>query len=89
MRPNDAEEIANSLDPDQTAPVGAVWSGTALFAQAYLSENLGSVRYTNLIRILLHFYLVSLPSEMTGSAGLGPGNCSCHCQKRNGVYVQY
>ena len=28
-----------------TAPLGAVWSGSALFAQAYLSENLGSLRY--------------------------------------------
>ena len=23
---------ANSLDPDQTAPIGAVWSGSTLFA---------------------------------------------------------
>ena len=41
----DAARIANSVDPDQTAPVGAVWSGSALFAQTYLSENLGSLRY--------------------------------------------
>ena len=34
MCPKDAEEIGNS----------AVWSGSALFAQAYLSENLGSLR---------------------------------------------
>ena len=33
--------IANSEDPDQTAPLGAVRSGSALFAQTYLSENLG------------------------------------------------
>ena len=26
------------------APLGAVWSGSALFAQTYLSENLGSLR---------------------------------------------
>ena len=45
MSPNDADGMANSLDPDQTAPLGAVWSGSALFAQAYLSENLGSLRY--------------------------------------------
>ena len=45
MSPNDADGIANSVDPDQTAPLGAVWSGSALFAQAYLSENLGSLRY--------------------------------------------
>ena len=33
--------MANSVDPDQTAP-----SGSILFAQACLSENLGSLRYT-------------------------------------------
>ena len=44
MSPNDTEGIANSVDPDQTAPLGAVWCGSALFAQAYLSENLGSIR---------------------------------------------
>ena len=45
MSPNDADGIANGVDPDQTAPLGAVWSGSALFAQAYLSKNLGSLRY--------------------------------------------
>ena len=45
MHSKDAEEIANSVDPDQTAPLGAVWSGSALFAQAYMSKNLGSLRY--------------------------------------------
>ena len=44
MSPNDADGMANSVDPDQTAPPGAVWSGSTLFAQAYLSENLGSLR---------------------------------------------
>ena len=43
MNPNDADGMANSVDPDQTA-LGAVWPGSALFAQAYLSENLESVR---------------------------------------------
>ena len=42
MSPNG---MAKSVDPDQTAPLGAVWSGSALFAQAYLSKNLGSLRY--------------------------------------------
>ena len=41
MSPNDADRMANSVDPDR-----AVWSGTALFAQEYLSENLGSLRYS-------------------------------------------
>ena len=36
MSPNDVDGKANSVDPDQTA--------SALFAQAYLSENLGSLR---------------------------------------------
>ena len=44
MSPNDADGMANSVDPDQTAPLGTVWSGSALFAQAYLSKNLGSLR---------------------------------------------
>ena len=38
-----ANGTANSEDPedpDQTAPRGAVWSGSALFAQTYLSEKL-------------------------------------------------
>ena len=35
--------MANSVDPDQTAPSGAVWSGYALFVCAILSEN---VMYT-------------------------------------------
>ena len=37
MCPKDVVEIANSVD------LGAVWSGSALFAQSYLSENLGTV----------------------------------------------
>ena len=45
MHPKDAERIANSVNPDQTAPLGAVWSGSALFAQAWLSENSGKLRY--------------------------------------------
>ena len=32
--------MANSADPDQTAPSGAVWSGSALFTYAILSGTL-------------------------------------------------
>ena len=39
MGPKDAYGIANDVDPDQTAPLEAVWSGSALFTQTYLSEN--------------------------------------------------
>ena len=42
MHSKDADGIANSVDPD---PLEAVWSGSALFAQTYLSENFGSLRY--------------------------------------------
>ena len=54
MHPKAADRTANSVDPDQTAPLGAVWSGSALFAQTYLSENLGyitksSVAHSSLI----------------------------------------
>ena len=42
MSPNDTDRMANSVDPDHTASLEAVWSGSALFAQAYLSENFGS-----------------------------------------------
>ena len=43
MSPKDADGMANSVDPVQTAPVGR---GSALFAQAYLFGNLnvGSLR---------------------------------------------
>ena len=32
--------MTNSVDPDQTAPLGAVWSGSILFAFAILSDTL-------------------------------------------------
>ena len=32
--------MANSVDPDQTAPKGAVWSGSTMFAFVILLENL-------------------------------------------------
>ena len=44
MHPKDAYGIANNVDPDQTAPLGAVRPGSALFAQTYLYDNLGSLR---------------------------------------------
>ena len=44
FRQKDANEIANNEDPDQTAPLGAVGSASALFALTYLSENFGSLR---------------------------------------------
>ena len=41
MGPKDADRMANNEDPDQTAHLGAVWSGSTLFAQTCMSKNLG------------------------------------------------
>ena len=38
MCAKDADGMANSVDPDKTAPLGPVWAGSALFAQPYLSK---------------------------------------------------
>ena len=40
MCPKDADRTANSEDPDLTVPLGAVWSGSAVFAKTRLSEKL-------------------------------------------------
>ena len=67
MSPNDADGMANSVDPDQTAPLGAVWSGSALFAQAYLSENLGSLWYVPSVLKLGHWQTVQTQISCTDS----------------------
>ena len=51
--------MANSVDLDQTAPSGAVWSGSALFAYIILSytlvyEILGHLPYTNTTTVDLY-----------------------------------
>ena len=45
MHPKDADGMANSVDPDQTASEEAVWSWSALFAETYLSQYIEFVRY--------------------------------------------
>ena len=45
MHPKDADDMANSVCPGQTAPQGAVWSGSALFAQTYLPQYLEVLWY--------------------------------------------
>ena len=42
MCPNNADSVAKSVDADQTAPLGAIWSASTLFAQTCLSKNLGT-----------------------------------------------
>ena len=47
LLPMDVYEMADSTDPDQTAPNGAVWSGSPLFAQTYLPQYLHFLQYNN------------------------------------------
>ena len=43
MYPKGADGMANSVDPDQTAWLGAVWSGTTLFAHNPYVRKLGNI----------------------------------------------
>ena len=45
MHPKEADAMANSVDPDQTASSEAVWSWSALFAETYLSQYIEFLRY--------------------------------------------
>ena len=44
MHPKNADGMANSVDPDQTASSEEVWSWSALFAETYLSQYIEFVR---------------------------------------------
>ena len=69
MHPKDAEGIANSVDPDQTAP-----SGSALFAQTCLSENLGTLRYQQTCKLLIVMQKVIFQKRMRRRQ-VGPEVC--------------
>ena len=45
MHPKEADAMANSVDPDQTASSEAVWSWSALFAETYLSQYIEFLQY--------------------------------------------
>ena len=44
MHPKDADGMANSIDPDQTASSEAVWFWSALFAETYLFQYIEFIR---------------------------------------------
>ena len=46
MHPKEADAMANSVDPNQTASSEAVWSWSALFAETYLSQYIEFLRYS-------------------------------------------
>ena len=50
MHPKEADAMANSVDPDQTASSEAVWSWSALFAETYLSQYIEFLTVNNVLR---------------------------------------
>ena len=52
MHPKDADGIAKSVDPDQTASRSSL-TGSAFFAQTYLSESLGPLRHASPLKFPL------------------------------------
>ena len=58
----------NSVDPDQTAASGAIWSGSALFAYHILSETL-------VYRILGHLPYFITDCEMDSNGNCIPHQC--------------
>ena len=54
MHPKDADGMANRVDPDQTTPIGAGRSESALFGPNYLSQYLQLSWYEKLyVRMLI------------------------------------
>ena len=49
--------MANSVDPDQTAPIGAVWSGSTLFASILKFFSNARQLFAADIIFQLHFFL--------------------------------
>ena len=70
MHPKDADSIANSEDPDQTAPLGAVLSGSAQLGQTNLSKNLGSLRY--ILSHVMRKPFLEFPTVSDTKGPLGP-----------------
>ena len=58
MHPKDADGMANSIDPNQTASSEAVWSWSALFAETYLSQYIEFVRYIRSIDIKISSFQI-------------------------------
>ena len=64
MHPKDADGMANSVDPDQTASSEAVWSWSALFAETYLSQYIEFVQYQFFIfTSLFHLFMERICSS--------------------------
>ena len=55
LHSKDADRIPNRVDPNQTTPRGAVWSGSALFSQTCLSQYFKLLRYIEMDGLLCDF----------------------------------
>ena len=64
MHPKDADGMANSVDPDQTASSEAVWSWSALFAETYLSQYKEFVRYLELMILVSGKSAIIIENEL-------------------------
>ena len=63
MHPKEADAMANSVDPDQTASSEAVWSWSALFAETYLSQYIEFLRcFQPMEQMLLFLFFLNLVS---------------------------
>ena len=56
MHPVDAEEMTNSIDPNQTAPERAILSGSTLVVETCLCEYYGSLRYAMNLQLVVLDY---------------------------------
>ena len=66
MHPKDADGMANSVDPDQTASSVLSWS--ALFAETYLSLSVSNIKIFLCVAIIfgsLDFYIVCTEQSRT------------------------
>ena len=63
---SDRQVWANSADPDQTAPRGAVWSGSTLFAIPAASFGCITLRKSHLVQLLGWLLQIFWVSEILG-----------------------
>ena len=68
--------MAHSVDPDQTAPSGAVWSGSALSAYVILSETLVYVvlGFRTITVITLKFWAKGIEPVQSCRTSTWPGS---------------
>ena len=65
MSPKDAEEMANNVDPDQTARKGADWSALTHLSK---NSNLNSVFFHNVVVALYHAQFQYYNLDLCGGA---------------------